>query len=789
MAKCTYCDSTKIGYKCGKCRSEFCDNHFISTESYTCKKHENIVYNRSQAANNESRCTVIDNSTCPQCKELLMLDRLPDSRYYLKCTKCSWDSASKAPTICYTNSRSVLKEGKNQKLLKREELCNIKLRKNKGIDVCPVCLVQFLKNGHITSFSTIQNMFNLGEQTIPILTKLKTEKRVSGFIDSKSSVFVYIPENARDSIREELNSKGKISLEGIASRYDIQMQNAIELMYDILKEFQVHGTFDLDKKNYYTADFISNWLTSTINERGRISNKDLADILKISSEIIKFYAMELLKAQKLNAYFADNGNEIVTKEKLKNELKNYSKENGMFRIEDAAVQFKVAVELVRRTIFTAIQEKSMRGIFTQKREFITEQELLEKIKGIAKAYRTIKIRELARKLGITEVKVVEVLEHLIANGAIRGFIDMNKHEFTADVHQPITMGEVKVDSVAPVTGNPEEGLVEVVREYDFVGGQLHFKVVTRNNSDMTIHDVKVILDVPSSYNRKTDIITIPTIDPHNSRGVDFYLEPQECGLSTIGGTVIYKDARGRPNTIHIKPKDVQIKCPLVVKTLDRIEDCQGAIQTMPSDARAFLIADLDPQLAYRAAFRAIANFETRNVTSLEIPEEQGGYKAEAWFSSEAKVTGGRIITRIAVDGPNQSLEIRVWCSDPGQLTGFLAKIIELLFVEINLVRKIKADARQKTLDVMSITQNLITASDYCAVKYDAREILLKMEDTHARMMRVLKENDPTMKRIEFWIEKLQSYSEEDKINEDDAENLMRDIEGFQNALARSLAPV
>jgi hypothetical protein len=121
---------------------------------------------------------------------------------------------------------------------------------------------------------------------------------------------------------------------------------------------------------------------------------------------------------------------------------------------------------------------------------------------------------------------------------------------------------------------------------------------------------------------------------------------------------------------------------------------------MPSDARAFLIADLDPQLAYRAAFRAIANFETRNVTSLEIPEEQGGYKAEAWFSSEAKVTGGRIITRIAVDGPNQSLEIRVWCSDPGQLTGFLAKIIELLFVEINLVRKIKADARQKTLDVM-----------------------------------------------------------------------------------------
>jgi DNA-binding Lrp family transcriptional regulator len=747
------------------------------------------VYNRTQANDTDSKCTIVENSTCPQCKGLLMLDKLPDSRYYLKCTKCSWDSASKAPTICFTNSKSVLKEGQNQKILKRAELCSLKLKKNKGIDVCPNCLVQFLKNGHITSFSTIQNMFNLGEQTIPILTKLKNEKRVSGFIDSKNSVFVFIPDDAREFVRDEINNKGKISLEGISSRFDIQIQNATELMFDLLKEYQIHGTFDNEKKNYYTADFITNWLISNINEKGRTSNKDLAQMLNVSSEIIKFYAMELLKAQKINAYFADNGNEMVTKDKLKTEIKNYATETGMFRIEDVAVQLKVAVELIRRTIFTAIQEKSMRGIFTQKREFITEQDLLERIKGIAKAYRTIKLRELARKLGITEVKVVEVLEHLISHGAIRGFIDMNKHEFTADVHQPTTMGEVSVESTAPVVaGNPEEGQIEVVREYDFVGGQLHFKVVTRNNSDMAIHDIKIILDVPTSYNRKSDIITVAVIDPHNSRGVDFYLEPQECGISTIGGTVIYKDARGHPNTIHINPKDVQIKCPLVVKTLDRIEDCQSAIQTMPSDARAFLIADLDPQLAYRAGFRAITNFETRNVTSMEIPEEQGGYKAEAWFSSEAKVTGGRIITRVAVDGPNQSMEIRVWCSDPGQLTGFLAKIIELLFTEINMVRKIKSESRQKTLDVMSITQNLITASDYCAVRYDAREVLLKMEDTHARMKRVVGENDPTMKRIEYWVDKLKAYSEEDKIKEDDAEALMSDIEGFQNALARSLAP-
>ena len=258
---------------------------------------------------------------------------------------------------------------------------------------------------------------------------------------------------------------------------------------------------------------------------------------------------------------------------------------------------------------------------------------------------------------------------------------MNRREFVADRQQPTTMGPATIPVVrfhnTAGTVSTATTTVEVLREYDFVGGQLHFKVVVKNLTDLTISDIKVILDAPSSYRKQSDILKVPVISPRNSRGIDFYLEPVECGISTIGGTVIYKDATGKPHTIHIRPKEVQIKCPLVSKTLDTIEDCQITIQNLPSDARAFLIADLDPKLAYRAAFRAITNFDTRNVTSLELPDDND-YKAEAWFSSEAKVTGGRIITRIAVSGKNQSLEIRVWCNDPGQLTGFLAKIIELL---------------------------------------------------------------------------------------------------------------
>ena len=251
---------------------------------------------------------------------------------------------------------------------------------------------------------------------------------------------------------------------------------------------------------------------------------------------------------------------------------------------------------------------------------------------------------------------------------------MNKKEFVADGNQPVaTVPEVsemkppyssKPKAGAPASSSPQpEGQVEVVRQYDFVGGQLHFKVVVKNNSNMAITAIKVILDVPSSYRRARDMIIIPVIDPGNTHGVDFYLEPAECGISTIGGNVLYKDALGHNNTINIQPKDVQIKCPLVIKSLDTIEDCQKAIQSLPSDARAFLIADLPPQMAYSAAYRAISQFDTRNVASLE--DDKNGYEAEAWFSSEAKVTGGRVITRIYINGTNSTLEIRVWCNYAG----------------------------------------------------------------------------------------------------------------------------
>jgi len=565
---------------------------------------------------------------------------------------------------------------------------------------------------------------------------------------------------------------------------DMSSDITIKVIYKLINQFQIKGSFSQNKQFYYTQKYIMDNIISEVNKKGRISIEDIAKFFNIPTELTKSFCVNLMRTNALTAFFADRGNEIITHKQIYKEIKAYSKETGLFELSKLSKKLKIAVELARKTLHELIKSGSIKGIFTQRREFMTSKYLETKIKEIAKAYRTMPLRELSSRLGVTESSIEENLAILIGRGDIDGYIDMSKRNFTAySVPRSQTgRSNAKQKAIEDTDGDN----IEVVRDYDFEGGQLHFKVAVRNKSGMAINNVKVILDVPSSYKIKQPLITIPVIEAKNSRGVDFYLEPKECGISNIGGTVIYKDAKGNKHTVHIKKKEAQIKCPLVCTSLTSVEDCQIAIQTLPNDARAFLIADLDPRLAYRAAIRTLKNFEISTVTSHEGTDTQGKYEAEAWFCGEAKVTGGRIITRVYLSEASQSLEVRVWTANPGQLTGFLARIIELLFEEINIIRKIKSEEREKTIDVMAITQNLAEVSDYCMLRWKAQNIRNKLHDTFVRLRKIIGDNEAILGRIEFWLTQLNKYGKDDKISDADADKLVEDIEKFKSVIARAI---
>ncbi len=785
--KCEFCEDSNVVFNCEKCSSSFCISHVISTEKWYCKDH-NLFYSRVNAKDLKYRCSIIEKSSCPECKSPMKLDKLSSGQYYLKCTnkKCGWNSYLKSPGIFYPSKERVLRDAKRLGLIKEEELCMKKLRKVEGKEVCPKCFLAALKGALITNFTTLSTMFNVGtDEIVDIIKNNINENKVYGIIDKVHNLFYYIASETKQKVISKIEDEGILEIKNLSSMLDMSSDNVIKLILKLIKEYKIKGSFTISREKYYTKQCIFDKLLEIIESKGRISLKNLGNELDLPVENIKNFCVNLMKLEKIIAFFADKGKEIITQKQLNVELKSYAKNKGIFKLNKVADDLKIAVELSRRTLYKLIQSGDIKGVFTQRREFMTQKHLEIKIKEITRVYRKISLTELARRLGITESNVEEKLAILISRGSIEGYIDFQHKMFILEkVSPPTVQHPISLDKI-PSDISEISDKIEVVREYDFQGGQLHFKVVVRNHSDVAIHSIKVILDAPSSYNQKQEIISIPVIEPGNSRGVDFYLEPRECGISSIGGTVIYKTPKGERKTMHIRRKDVQIKCPLMCTTLDNIEDCHLAIQDLPSDARAFMIADLDPRLAFRAAQRTLKSFETTIVTSQEEGQDDT-YQAESWYCAEAKVTGGRIITRIFVNAKNQSLEIRVWCGNPGQLTGFLAKVIEILFEQINIIRKIKSEEREKTLDVMVITQNLMEISDYAMLKWRANNIRIKLQDTFVRIRKILGEKHPVLDRIEFWLTALNKYGKDENISEDDAENLADDIEHFKNVLGRAI---
>ncbi|UCC21091.1 MAG: PCI domain-containing protein, partial [Promethearchaeota archaeon] len=733
--------------------------------------------------------TVVENSECPVCKHLLRLERLSSAQYYLECTNpnCpeAGNSSLKTPGLFFPSKEKLAREALRYNLLKgnRLILCSKKLRHIIGKEVCPKCFLDLLKRAPITNFSTIMNSFNISaDQMIKFISKYMDEERIYGIIDQKNQMFYYISSDMREKILAKFQEEGIVNVADLGIMLDMSSEIARQVIYKLINQFQIKGSFSLNKEIYYTQKYILDNLITEINKSGRAPLKSLATKFNIPKELIKSFCVNLMRAKAINGFFADRGNEIITADQIYKDIKSYAKETGLFELSKLASKLKIAIELARKSLHELIKTGKIKGIFTQRREFMTNKFMEKKIKEIARAYRTMPLRELANRLGVTESSIEENLAQIISRGDIDGYIDMAKRTFVA---YSVPM-EVKSHAKTNVKESSEEGKIEVVRDYDFVGGQLHFKVAVRNKSNMAINSVKVILDVPSSYKTKNPLINIPVIEAKNSRGVDFYLEPKECGISNIGGDVIYKTASGDKKTVHIRKKEVQIKCPLVVSCLATIEDVQITIADLPNDARAFLIADLDPRLAFRAAVRTIKRFEVSTVTSHEGNDAKGKYEAESWHCSEAKVGGGRVVTRIYVSEANQSLEVRVWTAHSGQLTGFLAKVIELLFEEINLIRKIRSEEREKTIDVMAITQNLAEISDYCMLRWKAQNIRTKLHDTFIRVRKILGDKEAILGRIEYWLTELNKFGKDDKISDELADKLVNDIENFRNVIARSI---
>ncbi|MBN2152035.1 MAG: PCI domain-containing protein [Candidatus Lokiarchaeota archaeon] len=785
---------SKNDFQCPTCGKGYCRIHVITNEKYKCQKC-GASHVRETALKFNSSCPTIPQTSCPKCAGTLRLDKLPAGQHYLRCEKCGWNSFDAQPMICYLADSIVLKEATKIGLARQPKACEGRLKKIQGEDFCPSCVIAKLKSSGTISFSTIGSLVKTDEDEVPrLLEALVKDYNLGGIIDEQNKLFTFVDPGLKSRVSEQVKTSGYISVDALAKNVGVSLDQALRLMYEIIRNERLRGTFSRQKKFYYATTFMQNKLIQLANDQGEIDIDAFSVAQDVHAEIIKDNIATLLKTRDIDGYFAAKGNKVYTKGKLMDIVHTYAERHKKFRLEAVAEEIEVAIEVVRSILHELVKQGRLRGVFTQKREYVTDVALKDEIGQIVMAYRTIALEDLARRLGITEKTVEESLASLIARGDVAGYIDLRTREFKLDVVRPpaaavAQKGQARQGGTRPAVpapSNHEEKYVEVVREYDFVGGQVHFKVAIRNNSAAAIYDVKTVLDYPDAFQIDDEMISIPVIEPNSSRGVDFYLEPTTCGKSQVGATVIYKDYTATPHTVHVDKKEVWIKCPLVVATMDNLNDVMVVIQSLPSDARTFLISDIDARLAYHAGFRAISHFDARCVAA---PEKMDGdmFEADAYFASKVKTGGGRIVIKLSVSEKSQIMEIRVWCAEAGQLTGLLAKIIEYLFDEINTIRKIKSEAREKTIDMMAVAQGITVLSDYVMLQWKHGDVCNKLEDLYARLMRLLK-SDEILDEMKAWLGKLREQDEDTNISKEISEELAPIVERWHEIINRKVVP-
>jgi Pyruvate/2-oxoacid:ferredoxin oxidoreductase gamma subunit len=258
-------------------------------------------------------------------------------------------------------------------------------------------------------------------------------------------------------------------------------------------------------------------------------------------------------------------------------------------------------------------------------------------------------------------------------------------------------------------GAPAPGEVQVVREYDYVGGEIRFKVAVRNNTETAITNITVLLNVTEQYTIESLTKKVPFLAPGESRGVDFMLMPMACGQSKVFGTVSYSDAFGEPQSITIKPKEIAIKCPLVIPETATREEIDDWLKSQLKSTCAVDLGNNAREQGFKVANEQIAALDLHNVFVDDV-------KLMSEFLGIAKVTQNKILIRATA--LEDKVQIDVFTDDMKSATGILAYIRNLIQISMNVQSDLQGKEDKigvQLINAFEIIGRLTKLCDLCQI--------------------------------------------------------------------------
>lgn len=226
-------------------------------------------------------------------------------------------------------------------------------------------------------------------------------------------------------------------------------------------------------------------------------------------------------------------------------------------------------------------------------------------------------------------------------------------------------------------------LLSIIREFDFVGGQVRFKVGITNNTKYSLTNIRIMFDINKAlkwifhepnYERKGDSVLISKLGAKEKKAITLYLEPINCMESPINATVSFYDAKDRPQAVTMKPKTVSISCPIFfTKTeanLARVKSLRRKFTHR--DKKVFPITNPEKMsLMFSSILSVLGKFDVKLIYKEYSEDDLYG---EAWYYGITKVKKNQLVTYASLDGENKILEFEVSGNDEEQITAFLAEI-------------------------------------------------------------------------------------------------------------------
>ena len=276
-------------------------------------------------------------------------------------------------------------------------------------------------------------------------------------------------------------------------------------------------------------------------------------------------------------------------------------------------------------------------------------------------------------------------------------------------------------------GAPAPGEVQVVREYDYVGGEIRFKVAIRNNTETAITNITVLLNVTEQYTIESLTKKVSFLAPGESRGVDFMLMPMACGQSKVFGTVSYSDAFGEPQSITIKPKEIAIKCPLVIPETSTREEIDDWLKSQLKSTCSVDLGNNAREQGFKVANEQISALDLHNVFVDDV-------KLMSEFLGIAKVTQNKILIRATA--LEDKVEIDVFTDDMKSATGILAYIRNLIQFSMNVQSDLQGKEDKigvQLINAFEIIGRLTKLCDLCQILGSVKDGLFILTEITAQV--------------------------------------------------------